>query len=235
MTINSLSDAYFEALGEPRPGAQFSLLDDYRFDVAARWLLPGSVLDVGVYFGDFLKRVRQFSTQIAGTEINQRRVDLANRLIGEGVVKLDFQNGKLRNFEDTAFDNVVCTEVLEHVPDHLSALSEICRVARRRVIITVPFEEKIQSVCCVHCAKYTPHSGHLHSYDLTTFYSLVPPGWVIKKQEHFGKKLTRRLIRLFRLERSRSTLLIRLLEFLPGGKGAWLLIVLDRNDTTSHG
>ena len=230
MTIKHLDDAYFDALGEPKPGGAFNVVDDYRFDMAIRHLLSGSVLDVGVYFGDFLKRARDQSREISGTEINQKRVDLANKLLGENVVRLDFRNGRLTSFDDRTFDNVVCTEVLEHVPDQQNAVSELCRVAKRTVIITVPFREKIQTVCCVHCAGYTPYSGHLHAYGMNTFQALVPPGWHVAKQKSFGKRLTKHLVRLLRLDRTHSIPFVRALDFLLPGQGSWLLVVLERKE-----
>jgi 2-polyprenyl-3-methyl-5-hydroxy-6-metoxy-1,4-benzoquinol methylase len=41
-------------------------------------------------------------------------------------------------FEDGMFDTVICTHVLEHVIDLKKAISEVRRVARKRVIIVVP-------------------------------------------------------------------------------------------------
>ena len=42
---------------------------------------------------------------------------------------------------DGEFDTVVCTHTLEHIPDAAKALSELRRVARRRVIVVVPKED----------------------------------------------------------------------------------------------
>lgn len=41
-------------------------------------------------------------------------------------------------FADGQFDFVVCSEVLEHVPDHEAGLREILRVSRGPVLVTVP-------------------------------------------------------------------------------------------------
>jgi len=225
--IVKLDDLYFETLGAPKPGEPFNLIDDYRFQLTYNQLMSGSVLDVGVYFGDFLKLARKNSHKILGTEINQDRVDLANSLLNENVVKLDFRNGKLLSYDKNSVENVVCTEVVEHVPDHKLAISELCRVAQRNVIITVPFSEKIQTVCCLHCNNYTPHSGHLHSYDLSTFQQLLPNGWRIKKQIIFGNKIMRILMNKLNFKRRRHNVwLVQLLDKILPGKGFWLMVVL---------
>jgi len=43
-------------------------------------------------------------------------------------------------FEDRKTDIVCCNELLEHIPDPQRVLKEAVRVARKKVIITVPFE-----------------------------------------------------------------------------------------------
>ena len=45
-------------------------------------------------------------------------------------------------FADGSFDYVLSAEILEHLPDPDSAMSEICRVCAQgaRVVITVPYE-----------------------------------------------------------------------------------------------
>jgi SAM-dependent methyltransferase len=226
MDIKALPDEYFEALGRPKPGRPFSIVDDYRFYMAYKRLAPGSVLDVGTYFGDFLKLALKDGRQAFGTDVNQARVDLANELLGRPIVSLDFRNGMLGTFSDNHVDNVVCTEVLEHTPDRF-AVRELCRVARKRVIITVPFKEKIQEVLCLHCCRYTPYSGHLHSYDFDSFPAVLPENWSVTEQLSFAKPKTRVAIQKFRLGRSRKFLpLIATIDRAMPGQGRWLLVVL---------
>jgi SAM-dependent methyltransferase len=43
-------------------------------------------------------------------------------------------------FDDDAFELVVCTEVLEHLPDPCAALRELARVCRGHLLLTVPYE-----------------------------------------------------------------------------------------------
>jgi SAM-dependent methyltransferase len=58
------------------------------------------------------------------------------------------EKGRLKNaivadvsklpFDDNAFDLVICSEVLEHLPDHRAGLREILRVSRGPVLLTIP-------------------------------------------------------------------------------------------------
>ncbi len=41
-------------------------------------------------------------------------------------------------YKDASFDTVICSDVLEHIKPHDDAISELFRVARKKVIITVP-------------------------------------------------------------------------------------------------
>ncbi len=43
-------------------------------------------------------------------------------------------------FHGGSFDLVICTEVLEHLPQPMQALDELCRVSRRFVLLSVPRE-----------------------------------------------------------------------------------------------
>ena len=62
-------------------------------------------------------------------------------------------------FEDGAFDTVVCTHVLEHILDFGKALSELRRVAAKRVIIIVPQEREYRFTFNPHLHFFPyPHS-----------------------------------------------------------------------------
>lgn len=224
--LDQFPPEFFEALGEPKPGHQFGLLEDYRFHLVYQHLASGSVLDVGAYFGDFLKLARQDQRQISGTEINMARVNLANSILGEDVVILDSRNGSLNTLQDNSVDNVVCMEVIEHQPDHKYAVSELCRVARSKVIITVPFRERIKTVICLHCHKYTPHAGHLHSYDFGSFAELVPHNWQVVKEVPFASLLTRKLKSILPRHQI-SIMILKFLDFAFSISKGWLMVVLE--------
>jgi len=93
------------------------------------------------------------------TEPRQRYPELA---LKTGCLEdLDESNGR--------YSVVTCLEVLEHIPCWEDVFHQILAVAERRVVVTVPYREQIQTTPCVHCGKAAPVSGHLHTFSEDTF------------------------------------------------------------------
>jgi len=71
-------------------------------------------------------------------------------------------------FPDASFDAVICSEVLEHIPDYRGALDEIARVLKPggRLCVSVP-RPWCERICWSLCRDYhqTP-GGHLRIFDL---------------------------------------------------------------------
>lgn len=93
-----------------------------------------SVLDVGCGVGVLLEVLRPHCKEVAGLDISPVAIDL---LRSKGI---DGKVGELPEicFPDKSFDVVVATEIVEHLDDPIRLLSEAVRVARKKVILTVP-------------------------------------------------------------------------------------------------
>ena len=159
-----------------------------------------SVLDVGCGDGTLISLLGTKYSK-AGLDISynalQRAKDIQRVQASVGAIPL------LKN----SFDLVLCTEVIEHLGrnEYESTVKEIQRIARRYIIVSVPYLEDLASkeTRCPNC-KYIYHI-HLHlrdfnldllsklftNFSLKTFqYSLVHeksfPGWALKLRRKFG-------------------------------------------------
>lgn len=152
--------------------------DFNRFEDTARFVRKDatSILDVGCFCGEWLNYVTGHLPRLK----NHLGVDVAANKIAEAARRFPHLNlracfaEELEAGEDS-YDTVTCLEVLEHIPDWLSVFHSLFRFARKQVLITVPFNENIREMVCIHCAKPTPMWGHLRSYTAATFPDV--PGW----------------------------------------------------------
>lgn len=98
------------------------------------------VLDCGCGDGLYLKIIRELGNyKIIGFDLNDDSLKLAQDISGKSV---PFVQGDITRlpFEDSCFDKIFSTEVLEHLTDDSSGLKEIYRVLKPggKLIVTVP-------------------------------------------------------------------------------------------------
>lgn len=74
--------------------------------------------------------------------------------------------------KDAAFDLVLCSEVLEHLPDetYQKTIDEIKRASARYILLSVPFQEhfRFRLMQCPRCRHVFHVWGHVRRFDLRT-------------------------------------------------------------------
>jgi ubiquinone/menaquinone biosynthesis C-methylase UbiE len=106
------------------------LVDAQRLTAVIRQVKGDSVLDVGSGAGFLAKALRCDGKKVVEVDIHPK-----GDAMKASVLDLPFP--------ENAFDTVTCLEVLEHLSptDTTKAVSELRRVAKDRLIVTVPYSE----------------------------------------------------------------------------------------------
>jgi ubiquinone/menaquinone biosynthesis C-methylase UbiE len=140
-------------------------------------LKPGShVLDAGCGSGRHLRALAKLpDLKIVGIDRNAK--DVAEALTAlknmPDALSSDYRvtqaDINALPFDDAAFDCVICSEVLEHIPEHEKALSELVRVLKPQgqLVVSVPryFSERI---CWLISSEYhSNEGGHIRIYKKT--------------------------------------------------------------------
>ena len=100
---------------------------------------PDSILDVGCGEGRTTTELASaIDSRFVGVDLELSVVKQA----AETATNANFANASAYQlpFRDSSFDLVLATEMLEHLDRPLRAVKEMCRVARRTVVVTVPHE-----------------------------------------------------------------------------------------------
>ena len=130
----------YDKYGTRNPVARVLMTGFLRaFQRALPAVAPDRVLEVGAGEGRLLDRVRfRFpSSQCLAAELSPRLAATACRQTGLSYVA---QSAEALGIRDRSVDLVIACEVLEHLADPGRALAEIARVARGRVVLSVPRE-----------------------------------------------------------------------------------------------
>jgi SAM-dependent methyltransferase len=98
--------------------------------------LPPPVLDFGCGSGALVRELRRLQVDAWGIEIKRTAIEESIRDDVRTFITL--YDGKLPlPYPDGRFGSVVCSEVLEHIPDYRAAVLEMARLART-ALVTVP-------------------------------------------------------------------------------------------------
>jgi ubiquinone/menaquinone biosynthesis C-methylase UbiE len=165
-----------------------------RVETIIEWIdetRPVRILDCGSGYGFVLRILRDLTqAEIVGLEYEEERVRETREALGDDP-RLTIMQGDATNlpFADDSFDYVVCSEVLEHLPDDDAAAREIYRVLKPggTAIITVPHTDypfnwdpinwTLQRTTGKHLSGRRPWSGiwydHVRLYSRTSLTTLM--------------------------------------------------------------
>jgi ubiquinone/menaquinone biosynthesis C-methylase UbiE len=129
-----------------------------------RGLQPAQLLDIGSGRGAFLWPLLDAfpGLPVTAVDLLERRVADIEAVRRGGVDQVSaFQaDATALEFADDSFDVVTMLEVLEHIPATARALAEVCRVARRAVVLSVP-------------SKPDNNLEHIHLFDQASLTALL--------------------------------------------------------------
>lgn len=161
-------------------------------------LKPGNrVLDLGCGEGRHVHGLHMLGgLDVIGVDLDepslekaQQGLDTLPKLPG-GSTQFQTGNATALDFEDDYFDVVICSEVLEHLPDYDAALQEMRRVLKPggRLCVTVPHAWP-ERICWALAPPpdgypYQP-GGHIRIFDEVDLkYSVVRRGFKLFRRHH---------------------------------------------------
>ena len=115
-----------------------------------------TVLDVGCGQGSFLAELRTKFPRIrpAGMDLSAKAIDLARSRVPGGKFHVhDLTQQPLNG----RFDLVICSDVLEHIPDDVAAIRNLARMTGKYLIVSVP-----QGIM----RRFEVQMGHVRNYAL---------------------------------------------------------------------
>jgi len=151
------------------------------------------VLDVGMGFGfDIIKKHRQ-GYDCYGIDNDKARVDKTRSMFKKNGVDATFRVGVATKipFAANTFDEVICSHVIEHVPDDRKCLTEIYRVLKRggKVYLRTPNIHNLHTKFHTGIGSKLPYTDrtHVREYEKDGLAKLFRDvGFKVKSVESYG-------------------------------------------------
>lgn len=94
-------------------------------------------LDIGCLDGAYIKRLRTkhgYTGKYHGIDITERHIKLAQINVPDETFRIG--DARDLNFKDKSFNTILFSDVIQHLPDPKPPIDEVCRVARKYVILS---------------------------------------------------------------------------------------------------
>ncbi len=171
--MQSFEEAYYEAESFWSDGAVQDERNLTRMARTAELVPPDArtLLDVGCGNGVFGHQLQLHRPELKIFGVDRSQAALQH-------VRFEKQKSAIDSlpFDDNQFDCVTCLQVIEHLPVNVydKALHELNRIARKYIIIGVPFKEVLENnfTRCPSCKSTFNIDLHLRSYDYPELESL---------------------------------------------------------------
>lgn len=173
----------YDKYGSTNPVVK-ALMARFEEDLAELWARarPQTILDVGCGEGVLTEQwaMRNPDAKIVGIDLDDRKLREEWDRRRHPNLSFRVQEATSLPFADDEYELVCAIEVLEHVPDPAATLSEMSRVARRCLLVSVPREPLWRMLNLARGAYWralgnTP--GHVNHWSLRQFKALL---------EHYG-------------------------------------------------
>jgi ubiquinone/menaquinone biosynthesis C-methylase UbiE len=150
------------------------------------------VLDLGSGRGWLAIELAKRGCKVTAVDLTEKNLEYIKKI--NSTIDCRLGSAYELPFDSERFDWIVMNEVLEHLEEPAKALAHIRGFLEQggKVMVSVPFREKINYSLCIHCNKLTPHNAHLHSFDLISIRKLFRNNGynIIKEHLYLNKFLT---------------------------------------------
>lgn len=99
-----------------------------------------SIMDVGCNTGELVAFFDSIGVSAVGVDVNQGFINTARNKYPH--LSFEVVSG-LSKYDDSIVDAVIAWNVLEHVPDELDYLNNMWRMAKNKVVLSIPKEDEI--------------------------------------------------------------------------------------------
>ncbi len=155
-----------------------------KFSAAVTDLQPTSLLELGAGEGFLLAELKKHlsATTMLGLDLIPEFVAEGKKLFPD----LDLRTGDIYHIDqpDHSWDVVVASEVFEHLERPADALREVKRVARKNVVLSVPWEPYFQLGNLIrggHLKTLGNHPEHINHWSTSSFAHFVGTEMTVEK------------------------------------------------------